>query len=240
MKKKIKETIKKINTYFYENKKKFAKGICFEKLLFLFVIGCIIGTYYEQLLNLAINYANDGSIIWESRRGVIYGPLSPIYGCGFIIMIYFLAHKKLKWYQILLRGSLIGGIFEYLVSFLQEVFVGTVSWDYSTYFLNINGRTTIPYMFFWGIASVLLIKKIYPFFSKLIEKIPYNLGDLITKILIIILSFDMLISWSALIRQDLRRRNVPAYTIVDKFYDKYYPDTYLKKFFPNMRVREVK
>ncbi|MEG0826668.1 MAG: hypothetical protein RR404_04295, partial [Bacilli bacterium] len=69
---------------------------------------------------------------------------------------------------------------------------------------------TIPYMFFWGIASVLLIKKIYPFFSKLIEKIPYNLGDLITKILIIILSFDMLISWSALIRQDLRRRNVPA------------------------------
>ena len=44
----------------------------------------------------------------------------------------------------------------------------------------------------------------------------------------------MLISWSALIRQNLRRNNVPAYTVVGEFFDRHYPDEFLEKFYPNM------
>lgn len=237
MKKKFNGVLKKIKEYIYKDDKIFAKGICFNKLLFIFVIGCIFGAYYEQILNLVLTYVKDGTIFWETRRGVIYGPLSPIYGAGFVIMVYYLANNKYKWYDILLRGALIGGIFEYLISFLQEKFIGTVSWDYSGYFLNINGRTTIPYMLFWGLLCLIMIKKVYPLFSKYIEKIPYNLGKLLSRFLVVFLVLDMTISWSALIRQDLRRIGIPPYTFIDSFFDEHYSDDDLKKYFPNMQPR---
>lgn len=218
-----------------ENENKvFAKGLSFYKLFIIFVVGCIIGTYYEQILTFIKCYLRDGSYVWEYRRGVIYGPFSPIYGAGAVLLVYVLAHKKREWYQTLVYGGVLGGAFEYSISFLQQTFIGTLSWDYSHQFLNINGRTTVPIMFFWGVCSVILVHIIYPWFSNLIEKIPYKIGMTVTKILLIFLVLDMLISWSALIRQTLRRNHIRPYTIVGEFFDKYYPDEYLKKYFPNM------
>ena len=52
----------------------FARGICYSKLFWLFIIGCVIGTYYEQILTLVRLNS------WESRQGVIYGPFNPVYG----------------------------------------------------------------------------------------------------------------------------------------------------------------
>ena len=97
----------------------FAKGCCFKKLFFLFVVGCLIGNYYEQILNLVTHYYNDGTIFWEYRRGVIYGPFSPIYGVGIVLFVFLLTRKPLNNWLTFLYGSLIGGIFEYLVSFFQ-------------------------------------------------------------------------------------------------------------------------
>ena len=48
-----------------DEKKVFAKGWCFAKIFFMFFIGCIIGTYYEEILN----YVRNG--VWESRQGII-------------------------------------------------------------------------------------------------------------------------------------------------------------------------
>lgn len=212
----------------------FAKGFCFEKAFLLFVAGCIIGNYYEQILNLVTHYIDDGSIFWEYRRGVIYGPFSPIYGAGFVLFTYLLTKKPLNNFKTFLYGSLIGGGFEYIVSFLQETFVGTTSWDYSNYFLNINGRTTIPYMMFWGLGALVLVKIFYPWFSNCIEKIPYKTGMLLFDVIFILLILDMFISWTALLRQNLRRHDIPPFTMIGEFYDVVYPDDVLHHYFPNM------
>lgn len=45
-------------------------------------------------------------------------------------------------------------------------------WDYFNIPLNINGRTTLPFMVFWGLGGMVLMKLVYPFVSKWIEKIP--------------------------------------------------------------------
>ncbi|MBS7021285.1 MAG: putative ABC transporter permease [Firmicutes bacterium] len=217
-----------------KEKKIFAKGLSFYKLFILFVIGCVVGTYYEQILTLIKHYIKDGSFVWEYRRGVIYGPFSPIYGAGTVLMIYILAKKKREWYQTFLYGSILGGAFEYAISFLQETFIGTVSWDYSSQLLNINGRTTVPIMIFWGVCSVLLVHFIYPWISNMIEKIPYDIGMMVSRVLLVFLILDMLISWSALIRQTLRRNHIKPFTVIGEFFDTYYPDEYLKKYFPNM------
>ena len=106
-------------------KRIFASGLGFDKLFIIFVIGCLFGNYYERILNLVRHYLKDGSIFWEVRRGVIYGPFSPVYGMGAVLMTKLLAGKNDKWYITLIKGALLGGSFEYLTSFLQETFTGT-------------------------------------------------------------------------------------------------------------------
>ena len=231
------------NTEISKNNNKkyiFAKGVSWQKLFIIFIIGCLFGNYYEMILNLVRHYIKDGSIFWEVRRGFIYFPLSPVYGAGAVLMTLAFAEKNYKWHQILIYGAVLGGSFEYIISFLQETFTGTVSWNYTRYPLDINGRTTIPIMFLWGILCVIFIRLIYPFISKYIEKIPYKIGNIITKILIIIIIFDAAISFTAVIRQSLRREGIKPFTFIGEICDKIYTDERLKKAYPNMKLPKKK
>ena len=210
------------------------KSLVKEKYLFLFVIGSVVGAIYEDLLEGFRNLGATGIFSFNVHRGVIYGPFNIIYGAGAVLMVYLLSHTDQSWYKIFLKGSIIGGSFEYLVSLLQEVFVGTTSWDYSNLPLNINGRTTLPIMFFWGLACVGLMKFIYPKVSLLVERMQPDLRKVLYVGFVVFLSLDMFISWTALIRQDFRRRGCPPKTFVGQLYDKYYTDDFLKKYYANM------
>ena len=217
-----------------KNKKVFAEGYSFKKLFLIFVIGSIFGALYEQILNLITTYLQTGNLVWELRRGVIYGPFSPIYGAGAVLLVYFLSKPNYSNLKTFIFGALGGGAFEYLISFLQETFTHTVSWDYSNHFLNINGRTTIPFMLVWGFFALVFVKIVYPFLSEQIEKIPIKFGNICFYIIFIFLVIDMAISWTALIRSALRRNNIEPLTPVGHFYDEVYPDPVLAKSFPNM------
>lgn len=215
----------------------FAKGFCVMKLFWIFVIGSVFGTYYEQILTAVMAYFKYGSFVWELRRGVLYGPFSPIYGAGAELMILLLGRNKRPAWKTFLYGALLGGGFEYLISVLQEIFVGSISWDYSGQFLSIGGRTTVPLMMIWGLMCYIFVEKIYPYLSAGIEKIPYHFGMIVSKILIIFLCVDMLISWTALFRQSMRKQNIPPYTPIGKLYDTIYPDSVLEYHFPNMQIK---
>lgn len=214
---------------------KFAEGLCFKKLFFVFLVGSIIGSIYEELLFTIQHFSETGELAHALRRGVIYGPFNVIYGFGAVVMIYLLLRKPLKNWQIFLFAAVLGGVVEYVVSWLQEIFTHTKSWDYSQLFLNIGGRTTIPFMLVWGLLGLVLVKVVYPLVSHLIERIPVKTGDLIYTVLVILMALDMLVSWTAIIRQTLRHNNIPAFTPVGEFCDYYYNDAFLEHYFPNMR-----
>lgn len=217
-----------------DSSKKFAEGICFYKLFWFFILFSIFGSLYEKVQYFIVHYFRDGSILWPSRTAVIYGQFNMIYGFGAVLFLIFLNSNKNNNLLIFLKASFIGGFFEYIISFLLEVFIGTSSWNYSDKFLNINGRTAVPIMIFWGLLGFILVKVIYPFLSRIIEQVPYKFGCLVSIFLLIFLAFDMTISWTALLRQNLRRKGVGPFTLVGEFYDKIYTDDYLKKVYPNM------
>lgn len=217
-----------------ETEKVFAKGFSFYKLFIIFVVGSVIGVYYEEILHMVKVLMKTGVVEWVSRRGVIYGPFNPLYGAGFVLFIVALGRKRRPAWKTILYGALIGGTFEYFINLFQEIFLGTTSWNYSHQFLNIDGRTTIPIMLFWGIAAYILVEIFYPWLSSIVEKIPYRLGVICTNILCVFLCIDMLVSWTAVLRQTLRRNNIPPYTPVGKFYDRHYNDEFLEKYYPNM------
>ena len=80
--------------------------------------------------------------------------------------------------MIFLVGTLLGSSVEYIFSWAQEKLFGTVSpGEYSNEALNINGRTSIWYAFCWGVLStVVWVKILYPFLSRIIEKTPNTWG----------------------------------------------------------------
>ena len=220
------------------NKKIFAKGSCFDKLFWLFMITSCLGAYYEEILNLLKTYKLTGKWIYLVRRGVFYGPFSPIYGIGTILFIVILGREKRPIIKTFLYSTLLGGSFEYLISFLQEFFLGTTSWNYKNQFLSINGRTTIPIMIGWGILGVILIHVIYPIISNFLEQLSYKPAKIITILSVILMSLNIFISWGALIRQTLRRNNIKPITCFGEYFDKSFPDERIKQVFNNMKERK--
>lgn len=218
----------------------FAKGYSFKKLFFIFVIGSIIGVLYEEILNTVKIYLATGDIVWELRRGVIYGPFNPLYGLGAVLVVYLLVRPNYSNIKTFIYGGLLGGTLEYSISLLQEIFTHTTSWDYSHHFLNIGGRTTIPFLIAWGIFTLIFAKIIYPYLSKWIEKIPINIGNIVFYILLIFLIIDMFISWTALFRGAMRKSDIEPITPIGRLYDKIYPDSVLSKHFPNTEFKTRK
>lgn len=203
------------------------------KVIFLFIIGSIFGTCYEGFLYSLKYFIRHGEFIWVSQRGLLYGPFSPIYGIGtvFIYLLFYI--KNNKWYQTFLYGALFGGIYEFLMGFLQEKIWGTISWDYSNEFLNIGGRTTVPFMLFWGALVLAFVYLVFPSFDKLYSKIKSDIITEISFVLFVIILLDILISIVAVTRQTFRKKGYEPITPIGEFCDEFYTDDYLKNIYKN-------
>lgn len=219
-----------------ENNKIFKSGICFAKLFVIFLIGCVFGTFYEEILHFITHRE------WSNRQAMIFGPFNPIYGIPAVIFILILGkyNEKRSILKTYLYSVLLGGIAEYIVGFVIETLFGVKFWDYSDYFLNIDGKTTLPFMLFWGILGVILMKIIYPFISKWLEGIPYKIAKPVYLTALIFMIFNATITYSAFGRMALRNKGIEPNTFVGTFYDKVFTNDYMKEKFPAMKInREI-
>lgn len=217
-------------TYKTRTKKdaKFAEGFCFYKLFLVYVIGCMIGTYYEEILT----FCRSGQ--WLSRQGLIYGPLNPVYGAGFLAFSALLCRNlKRKWWLTYIYSCLIGGVTEMISSLIGEYVFKANAWDYSDKFLNIMGRTTIPYMLFWGAGGLVFVKVVYPALSRLVEFMPKRIGDVIMPTFMVFVLLSHVVSYAALFRYGTRSEGRPAGSGIEKMLDKYYDDNFMKQYYDN-------
>lgn len=198
------------------------------KIFLIFIIGSVFGFVAEIVY--AFIYTRD----LEIRRGLIYGPFIQIYGIG--ALAYYLLISKIKEpKKAFFIGMLMGGCMEYLFSFFQELLFGTISWDYTSEFLNVNGRTCFLYCLYWGIIAVLFLKIIYPLCIKLDVILKYKQIKILTVCLMVFMAFDITISCLAAVRQQERRNCIPANSKVDEFLDKHYTDTFLDSVYNNKK-----
>ncbi len=201
------------------------------KIFWIFVIGSVFGFFAEIIYGVV--YTRTIVI----KQGLIYGPFIQIYGIG-AVAYYLLISKVHEPKEAFFSGMLLGGILEYLCSFFQELLFGTISWDYSNFFLNFNGRTCLLYCFYWGIIAVAFLKIVYPWLEK-IELLIYKKGvRIFTVIFMLFMTFDIVISCMAANRQTERNKNIPAKNSIDIFLDYVYPDEYLNKIYNNKKEIE--
>lgn len=209
----------------------FAKGICFDKIVWVFFVSALLGDFIEMI------FCRMFEGMWMSRSSVLYGPFSIVWGIGAAVLTFVLSRfvEKPKGYMFFV-GALIGGVYEYVCSWFTEIFLGTVFWDYSWMPLNIGGRTNILYMGFWGMLSVVWMKWIYPLMSRMIEMFPVLQGKVITWVLIVFMVCNALISAAAMVRYIKRQEGEAAQTMVERFLDENYEDEWIEKVWPNMVI----
>lgn len=198
------------------------------KIFWIFVIGSMFGFFAEMLYVLVYNRT------LEMRQGLVYGPFIQIYGIG-AVAYYLLISNVQEPKKAFFLGMIMGGSLEYLCSFFQEIFFGTISWDYSNLFMNLNGRTCLLYCIYWGMIAIIYLKIVYPIFQKAEPLIHRKSIRIITVFFMLFMTFDITISCMAGNRQKERHKNIPAGGIIDEFIDRTYPDELLDRIYDNKK-----
>ena len=203
--------------------------------VWLFIYGSFSGFIYENLLMLFRGH-------WALRQGLIYGPLIPVYGVGLIVFYLFARKVNIdkntnfkKLLIIFLIASFLGGLVEYIFSFLQEKIWGTISWNYSYMKFNFNGRTSLSMAALWGLLFIAFCLLIYPQLKKHKHLIDLKTVQILSIIVSIMLIFDCSISFAATYRQKERKENIEASNILETYLDKHYTDEYLDRIYNNAK-----
>ncbi len=211
---------------------RFAEGCGFYKLFWLFLTGALLGDITETI------FCRLTSGVWMSRSSLVRGPYSIVWGLAIAVATALLYKDRDKPDRhIFVIGAVLGGAYEYMCSVFTELVFGQVFWDYSEIPFNLGGRINLLYCFFWGIAAVVLIKGLYPHFSRWIEKIPKLTGYIASWILILFIAADITVSAAALIRYDQRAGGPAAESGWERIIDTNFDDARMRQIYPNAKSR---
>ena len=201
------------------------------KLILIFILGSILGYFFET----GYYYLKHG--VFLNKQGLLYGPFKPIYGFGSVLITMILSKFYEKGYiRIFIYGSILGGIFEYICSLVLEFIFKTKMWHYRNSIFSINGRVYLLYLPFWGIISVLWIKVLIPWLSKLLDKVPNKLLKFFSILITVFIIFDFIISILAVNRMRERSKDIPAKNSYQRFMDKHYSDEFIMKRIPYLKI----
>ena len=143
----------------------FLRHYSIPSLILLFFAGCAVGWIWE----VALHMLQTGEF---ANRGVLHGPWLPIYGGGAVLALVVLYYYRKQVFKEFLLIVLLCGFVEYFTSWLLEILHdGQKWWNYSGYYLNLNGRICAEGLLVFGIAGTAFIYVLAPMLDDLFERI---------------------------------------------------------------------
>lgn len=133
-------------------------------ILVLFFVMCVMGWIWEVSLSM-ITY---GRFI---NRGVLHGPWIPIYGFGCILILLLLKRFRMRPKVEFSMAILLCGFVEYFTGwFLELTHNGQRWWDYTGYFLNLNGRICAEGLLVFGVGGMAFVYVIAPLIDNWVKE----------------------------------------------------------------------
>lgn len=143
-------------------------SIC--SIILIFFTICLFGFLWEVSLNLII----EGSF---AKKGMLHGPWLPIYGSGSIMILTVLNKLRSKPVLEFSAAVVLCGVVEYLTSLILELtHDGQMWWNYSGYFLNLQGRICAEGLLVFGVGGIAIVYLFAPLLDNLIRKIPLKVA----------------------------------------------------------------
>ena len=147
-------------------------------LIFYYFFYSALGWFVESV------YCSLAAKKWINR-GFLTGPLCPIYGAGAIVFIVCLTKLKetpvfvhifgaefsITPLLVFFAGLILADLVEFITSLIMEKLFHARWWDYSEKPFNIQGRICLQHTIYWGVASIVFLYVIQPFFGKYADKL---------------------------------------------------------------------
>ncbi len=211
--------------------------INFFNIFWIFIFCSVVGLLGEEIYHFLV--VVPGEI--QDRAGVLFGPFSPIYGFGAVIMSVMLNRlHKAPIIVTFVASAIIGGLFEVAVAYFMQYSFGAVAWDYSNEVLPLfGGRTCLKFMVMWGLAGCIWLKVMMPTVVKFVNKIPWNWRYSVTTVCTALMLVDAIMTLQSLdcwyMRVSLGEDAANASNIT-QFYAKYFDDDYMNNRFESMTI----
>lgn len=214
----------------------------FFNLFWMFFVCCILGLVLEIIWHMTV--VDFGQ--YEDRAGLLFGPFSPIYGFGAVLVTLSLnrLYNKNPVITFVVAG-IVGGAFEWAVAFFMETSFGITAWNYSDYnFFGIpdpvavfsGGRTATQFLIIWGILGLVWVKFFLPIMLKVINVIPWTLRYSLTTAMAVLMLLNGLMTLGSLDCWYMRASGVQPETPIEQFFGDFFPDTFMKNRFQSMSM----
>ncbi|MBM6774242.1 putative ABC transporter permease [Olsenella profusa] len=215
----------------------------FFNLFWVFVVCCVLGLVIETVYHMVV--VDPG--VYQDRAGMLFGPFSPIYGCGAVLMTIALNRfYKANPVVIFLVAAVIGGLFEATVSWFMQTAFGAVAWDYSGFTIFglfpdpvaelFDGRTSTLFMCMWGALGFVWIKLCLPWLLRLINLIPWKARYAVTTVCAALMLVNGVMTLQSLECWYERESGIQPSSPVEEFYAQNFDDAYMAHRFQSMTI----
>ena len=168
---------------------RYARCYSIWSLTTLFFAFSFVGWLWEVCLALV----QEGMFV---NRGVLHGPWLPIYGSGAVLILIVLNKFRNKpMIEFFSTIVLCGGV-EYFTSWFLEVTKdGQRWWDYSGYFLNLNGRICAEGLLVFGLGGMVIVYVAAPLLDNMVDKVAVKILAPVCIAITVIFAADQIYSF---------------------------------------------
>ncbi|HOM01866.1 MAG TPA: putative ABC transporter permease [Acetivibrio sp.] len=142
------------------------------------------------------------------NRGVLAGPICPIYGFGalFILGIDALTKPRtMPVYMSITLAIIITTVLEYITGYILERFFNIKAWDYSNEEFNLHGRICLKFSLLWGIFAYMLLSFLHPVLSMYVNALDQTAKQVVAVLMLGMVVFDTAKTLSAVLSRKNKR-----------------------------------
>lgn len=159
------------------------KLITINNYFLLFYVAAFTGFLWEVLLY----FIQEQSFY---KRGFFHGPWLPIYGCGAVIIYFFLHKEKSHPIRCFFYSGIIGAVVELCIGWFLFTFFHAKYWDYTGQFLNLGGYICLYSVLGFALAGAVLVCFAAPRLLGLWLRLPLRLRINLIAALTILFALD--------------------------------------------------
>ena len=157
-------------------------------LIMMFFIFCFVGWVWE----VSLAFISEDMFV---NRGTLHGPWLPIYGTGGVIILVLLKKLREKPALEFVAAMVLCSCLEYFSSwYLEMTHDGQRWWDYTGYFLNINGRICAEGLLTFGLGGLAIVYLLAPALDNLLSRIDARKLGIVAAVLLVLYCADQVYS----------------------------------------------
>ncbi len=118
-----------------------------------------------------------------TNRGIIKGPICPIYGVGALFVYFTLKPLQGHYVMLYFIGAILATTVEFIVAKLMIRFTGCVWWDYSQKPLNYKGILCVESTLAWGLYTIIMFGFLHNAVMAFTNRISVETGRILSLLL---------------------------------------------------------